>query len=254
MNTSLKVSIIMPTFNIASLVSETINSVLSQTYTNWELLIIDDYSSDGTPLILKEFEQSESRIKVVYSKKNYGAGVSRNIGLEIAQGRFIAFLDSDDIWQKDKLSKQVAHMLLNNAAISHTSFSFIGEDGEQRAGYVKASESVDLLHHLKFTEIGTSTAIIDTQLVKEKFSFSEIRARQDLKLWIELLSLGYISKGLNLPLVKYRVRAESVSSNKIKMILITFDIYMKLRILPLKVRLICYFSYINNALAKRKNK
>ncbi len=244
----------MPTFNIDSLISDTINSVLSQTYTDWELLIIDDCSTDNTPLILSRFEKNEPRIRVVYSSKNQGAGVSRNIGLGMVDGRFISFLDSDDIWQHDKLEKQVLHMLLNNAAISHTSFSFIDEVGNDREGYVKASESVDLLHHLKFTEIGTSTSLIDTKLVKEKFKFSEIRARQDLKLWIHLLGLGYTSKGLDLPLVKYRVRNNSVSSNKLRMLLITFSIYMRVNCLPLNRRLFCYFSYVNNALAKRRSK
>lgn len=249
----MKVSIIMPTYNVGDIVLETIDSVLKQTYTNWELIIIDDASDDNTPQILECIAKTDSRIKLVLSKTNGGAGVSRNLGLDNMSGRFIAFLDSDDIWERTKLEKQIEHMTSLRAPISHTSFTFINEAGEERFGKVQASKVVDLEHNLKHTEIGTSTAMVDLDLVHGGVRFSNIRARQDLKLWIDLLGRGYVSYGIDLPLVKYRVRSGSVSSNKFKMLWVTLKVYMGIKELSFAKRLVCYHSYVLNAIRKRSS-
>lgn len=248
----MKVSIIMPTYNVGKIILETISSVLVQTYSDWELIIVDDLSLDNTREILENVSLTDSRIKVVFSDVNNGAGITRNIAIQQASGRFIAFLDSDDIWHPHKLEKQVAHMITLNAPISHTSFKFIDESGNERPGEVNASSFVDLEHNLKYTEIGTSTAMIDLNIVEGDIKFSNIRARQDLKLWIDLLGRGYFSYGLNLPLVKYRVRSGSVSSNKIKMLWITLTIYFGIKNLSLTKRFSCYISYVFNAIKKRR--
>ena len=130
-------------------------------------------------------------------------------------------------------------------------FSFIDFNGEPRPGGVNASPLVDLSRHLKNTEIGTSTAIIDRRHVGD-FRFSLIRARQDLKLWIDLLSKGYISYGLDQNLVQYRVRRGSVSSNKIKMLFVTLFIYIQIPHISVAQRIACYISYLISALSKRR--
>ena len=247
----MKVSIIMPTYNVGYIVLETIDSVLKQTYKDWELIIVDDASRDNTPDILDTVSKKDPRIKVVLSSVNGGAGVSRNLGLENISGRFVAFLDSDDIWEHTKLEQQVTHMLAVGAPISHTSFTFISESGQVRAGKVKASKLVDLEHNLKYTEIGTSTAMIDLEKMYGVIRFSTIRARQDLKLWIDLLGQGHISHGLDMPLVKYRVRNESVSSNKLKMLWLTLKVYIGVNSLPMTKRITCYGAYVLNAIKKR---
>ncbi|MDO6610117.1 glycosyltransferase [Shewanella sp. 1_MG-2023] len=246
-----KVSIIMPTYNVGNIVQETIESVLSQTYKDWELIIVDDASTDNTVNILINICATDPRIILVLSEVNKGAGASRNIGLDTAKGRFIAFLDSDDIWESTKLETQIDYMISIRAPICHTSFSFINELGDKRPGRVKANKIVDLEHNLKHTEIGTSTAMIDLDLVKHRVRFSHIRARQDLKLWIELLGCGYLSHGIDIPLVKYRVRNGSVSSNKIKMLWVTFQVYMSVTSISVPKRLFCYSSYVFNAIKKR---
>ncbi|CDS95259.1 glycosyltransferase family 2 protein [Vibrio coralliirubri] len=243
----------MPTFNVASFVSETIDSVMKQTYLDWELIIVDDCSSDDTPQVLEEYRQLDKRIIVKLMDVNGGAGVSRNEALKLATGRFFAFLDADDLWVDDKLELQVQHMLANNAAISHTSYSHIDSLGMPIEGGVSVSKRVDLIAHLKSTEIGTSTSMIDTNLVLEKIEFSSIRARQDLKLWIYLLSLGYDSVGLDSPLVKYRVRPNSVSSNKFKMLIVTFFVYWSVSALNPYQRVSCYCHYVINAIKKRQS-
>jgi len=243
----------MPTYNVDEFVAETINSVINQSYLDWELLIVDDCSKDNTREVLAELASKDTRIQVFFSSENNGAGISRNMCIEKATGRFIAFLDSDDLWEKDKLKLQIEHMISINAPVSHTSFKFISDDGSKRKGGVRVSKCVGLISLLKNTEIGTSTAIIDTQLVREEFRFTPIRARQDLRLWIDLLSLGYKSYGLEVPLAKYRVRPNSVSSNKLKMLIITFNVYIRVKALPLYKRVYCYLFYVVNAVKKRKN-
>jgi teichuronic acid biosynthesis glycosyltransferase TuaG len=246
------VSIIMPTYNVGELVKDTVGTVLFQTYSNWELLIIDDCSSDNTQSILQDLASHDSRIKCYFSSQNLGAGSSRNIGLSNSNGQYIAFLDSDDLWEPEKLELQINFMNQKNAPICHTSFSFIDESGEARNGFVNVSESLNLRQNLKRTEIGTSTAMIDRKLVTHDFKFNKIRARQDLKLWIDLLSLGYTSYGLQKELVKYRVRDGSVSSNKFKMLYVTLKVYCSVRSLPLSKRLYYYFFYVFNAIRKRQ--
>lgn len=246
------VSIVMPTYNSGEVVQETIKTVLAQTYSNWELIIIDDCSVDNTRSILEELALKDRRIRCFFSKQNNGAGVSRNIGLDNASGRYIAFLDSDDLWVQDKLELQINFMNRNKAPICHTSFSFIDESGCNRKGFVHVSHCLRLEDNLKRTEIGTSTAVIDRKLVTEKFRFSSIRARQDLKLWIDLLSLDYVSFGLRKELVKYRVRSGSVSSNKLKMLYVTFKVYMGVEKLSILKRFYCYLAYVLNAIRKRQ--
>ncbi len=245
-----KVSIVMPTYNIGDIVVDSINSVIAQTYSDWELIIIDDCSSDHTYDFLCKMYSDESRISVFQTEKNSGAGVARNLGISKSSGRYLAFLDSDDIWLPQKLSKQIYHMRLHKAAISHTSYNFINNSGKLRRGFVKASKTVDLISNLKKTEIGTSTAIIDRFQISS-VSFCGIRARQDLVLWIELLGKGFLSHGVSDVLVNYRVRDGSVSSNKLKMLLVTFKIYMGIKSISIYQRLYCYISYSLNALTKR---
>ncbi|OED64582.1 hypothetical protein A143_09710 [Vibrio splendidus ZS-139] len=246
------VSVIMPTYNSVEFISNSIESVLNQTYSDWELLIIDDKSNDGTFDLLIEYAATDDRIKLFSNAVNSGAGVSRNLGLENAKGRFIAFLDSDDLWHEHKLQNQISFMLENSAPISHTSFSFIDECNNARQGSVLVSKEVDLIRHLKRTEIGTSTAIIDRSIVVEPFRFKKIRARQDLALWINLLGLGYTSFGLDECLVKYRVRKGSVSSNKIKMLYVTLFVYLDIKELSLRDKFFCYSSYVASAISKRR--
>ncbi|ROO66098.1 teichuronic acid biosynthesis glycosyltransferase TuaG [Vibrio crassostreae] len=247
------VSIIMPTFNVAHIVADTIQSVVKQTYSNWELIIVDDCSCDSTVSVLSEYADKDSRIRVISNPTNSGAGVSRNNGITISTGQYLAFLDSDDIWLPTKLADQLDFMKQRNAAISHTSFSFIDETGTDRKGIVRVSDSVALKDNLRRTEIGTSTAMIDRKSLDYTIRFSEIRARQDLKLWIDLLSLGYKSYGLDSNLVRYRVREASVSSNKWKMLLVTLKVYWSVKKVSPITRLACYFSYVFNAIKKRNS-
>ncbi|WP_153445959.1 glycosyltransferase family 2 protein [Vibrio algicola] len=242
----------MPAYNSSKHIAVAIESVINQSYSDWELIVIDDCSTDSTILIVDKYSHQDSRVRCHSTNVNAGAGVARNIGIELASGQFLAFLDSDDLWDSNKLTKQLGFMKANNAEISHTSFSFIDEDGFSRPGSVSVSKCVNLETNLRKTEIGTSTAIINRRLVLDSIKFSEIRARQDLKLWIDLLKQGYKSYGLDSDLVKYRIRSGSVSSNKIKMLFVTLKVYLEVKELSVMKRISCYLSYVFNAIRKRQ--
>jgi len=246
-----EVSVIIPTYNVEAFILETVNSVFEQSFANWEILIIDDCSTDLTAKILKDNFSLNPKVRLFLNNENRGSGFCRNLGIAEASGRYIAFLDSDDVWYKEKLSLQLEFMKRHNSPISHTAYGFFDSKGGRLPGRIRVSNQVGLLDNLKRTEIGTSTAIIDTNMVGADFRFSDIRARQDLVLWVDLMSLGFYSNGMDLELVKYRVRGGSVSSNKLKMLWVTLRVYLRFKKLPLYQRVYCYFLYVFNAIRKR---
>jgi teichuronic acid biosynthesis glycosyltransferase TuaG len=244
------VSIIVPCFNSANHLQETISSVLNQSYSNWELILVDDCSTDGTPEMLNEFASAYPNITAKLLSVNGGAGVARNAGLEIATGRFISFLDADDKWLPQKLEKQVSFMIESKAAISHTSYIIVDEEGNRLPGGVIASKEVGLSSYMANTEIGMSTSLIDRNVVGD-FRLDTVRTRQDTKLWLGLLEKGFLSKGVEEILVEYRVRRGQISGNKLKMAVRTLSVYWAVSSLPAWKRILYFIYYCINALRKR---
>lgn len=210
------VSVIMPTYNSEDTVVRAIESVLGQTYLNWELLITDDGSTDRTSIYLKAIELQDRRIQVVYLEKNVGAGLARNRSIENASGRYIAFLDSDDSWHPEKLERHVMFMIRGNVALSYTAYNVYDIDN-QFVRTVKIKNKVTIDDMLKSNYIGCSTAIYDVSLIG-KFYMSSIRKRQDYGLWFSILSKTGEAYGLNETLTKYWQLPGSVSSNKFRLI------------------------------------
>ena len=136
------VSIITPNYNSEKYIRETIESVQAQTYTNWEMLVIDDCSTDGSLKILKELSEKDSRVKILLNKRNSGAAVSRNYGLREAKGKWIAFLDSDDLWVPEKLAKQIHFMNANNYSFSYTNYEEIDEQGHKNGVLVTGPKKI----------------------------------------------------------------------------------------------------------------
>ncbi len=192
------VSIIMPLYNCEKYIAETINSVLLQTYTNWELLIVDDCSTDNSVEIVKEFAQKDARIKLYEFEQNVGVATARNKAIELSKGRYIAFLDSDDIWLPEKLVKQIAFMEETNTALSYTAYTPNGLTYN------------DLL---KTCSIGCSTVMYDTNSIGKVY-MPNVKKRQDYALWLHILRKTHKSEGLVSCLVKYRKYSDSLSSNK----------------------------------------
>jgi teichuronic acid biosynthesis glycosyltransferase TuaG len=245
------VSIITPSYNSKKFIKETITSVISQTYENWEMIIVDDCSKDDSVKFIQELIKDEKRIKLIKLDENIGAAMARNKALEMAQGRYIAFLDSDDIWLSSKLEIQLNFMQENNYSISFTSYEIVDENSQSDGHIIKTVKSLNLEQYLKNTIIGFSTSMIDSVLIDKEIRFLDIRIRQDANLWVTLLKQGYMAYGIDEVLVKYRVHSNSISANKIKAAKGVWDLYYNIHKFGL-VQSIYYFSYYAfNAIKKR---
>ncbi len=244
-----KVSIITPSYNSFNFIGETINSVIAQTYENWEMIIVDDCSKDNSVELIREYVKKDSRIKLIQNEVNKGAAETRNEALKVAKGRFIAFLDSDDLWLPSKLEIQLEFMQENNYPISFTEYELIDEEGKALKKYVRTLKCIDYKGYMKNTIIGMSTSMIDTSIVNS-FNFVNIRTRQDAYLWITLLKRGHKAYGIDCVLGKYRVRKDSISANKIKAAKRVWYLYYHLEKKGF-IKAAYYFShYVYNAIKK----
>lgn len=246
------VSIILPVYNSIGFIENTISSVINQSYLDWELIIIDDCSDDGTYEFLINRYSVNKNIKIYKNDTNSGAGFTRNTGLKYAQAKLIAFIDADDLWHPEKLSKQIDYMFSNNSAIVHTSYNFIDESGLPLSGAVNVSKEVNLNSYMRNTEIGMSTSLINKEVVGE-FMFHHMRTRQDTYLWLELLSKKFVANGLDNVLVSYRIRKGQISGNKFIIAFRTFKLYLSFKNIPLTVRLVNFCFYAFNGILKRFN-
>jgi teichuronic acid biosynthesis glycosyltransferase TuaG len=243
------VSIISPLFNCSLYLSETIESILSQTYMNWELILIDDFSSDNSLVIAQKYSTLDSRIKVYSLNKNSGPAASRNKGIDMAQGRYIAFCDSDDIWLPEKLEKQIAAIKSSDSAICFTSYFKMAEDGTYTNRLVKAEPLVTYSMLLRSNYIGCSTAIYDTEKCG-KVLMPDILKRQDYGLWLCILQQGHHAIGLAEPLVYYRIRSKSISSNKVKAALYHWKVLRQVTEVSLPFALLLFLQYVWKGIRK----
>lgn len=217
------VSIITPSYNCSGFVHETIESILAQTYKNWELLITDDCSSDNSREIISEYCARDPRIKLLKLDKNSGAGVARNNSIKAAKGRYIAFCDSDDRWYPEKLEKQLLFMNETGCALSYTSYDVCDESG-QVSGYVECLPRLTKCKILRDDGIGCLTAMYDANTIGKHYMPS-MRKRQDWCLWIDIICDHGEAKGLQEPLALYRNRANSLSSNKLELLKFNYEVY-----------------------------
>ncbi len=246
-----RISIISPCYNAEPFIRETYASVLAQTYEDWEWLIADDCSTDATYEVIKGFE-SDPRIHVFKTPRNMGAGYARNLCIQNASGRFLAFLDADDLWKPEKLMRQHIYMLENRAAISHVSYTFIAKDGEER-NTVHVTSRLTLDSYMRRTEIPGSTAMIDRTLLHH-VRFPVTRRREDTLFWVSTFLHGQTSFGLDDPLVLYRTSDSQVTSarNIPRMVWYTFVIFMRTgRYIGYGKALFYFCCHFKNACKKR---
>jgi len=207
------VSIITPSYNSEQFIVTTINSVINQTFIDWELIIVDDASTDNTCKVVLDFCKKDKRIKLIKQTKNLGSGVARNRGIKVAQGNYLAFLDADDIWKSNKLEKQLAVMKATKATICFSSYELINEEGESLKKTIEALPKLSYTKQLKCNYIGNLTGIYDVNELGKMF-MPEIKKRQDWVMWLNLIKKGGPAIGIKEPLAYYRVRKGSISSNK----------------------------------------
>lgn len=246
----MKVSIITPIYNAEKFIKYTIESVINQTYTNWELLLVDDCSRDNSKKIIDEYIKNDSRIKYIKLEKNSGAAVARNTAIKNSEGRYLAFLDSDDIWEPQKLELQIEFMQKNNIGFSFTSYEIMNEDGNCKNKIVHAPKIMDYNSLLKNTIIGCFTVVLDKNIIGE-VSMPLMRSRQDLVTWLSILKKGHKAYGLDICLGKYRQVENSVSSNKLKMIKQNWNVYRNIEKLSFIRSIWVLINYGTNALKKR---
>lgn len=220
------VSIVTPTFNSEEYIENTIQSVLDQTYKNWELLIVDDASTDATIKIINEIAKEETRIKLFQLEVNSGAGTARNKGIEKARGDFIAFLDADDLWKPEKLQKQLFFMNEHNALVCYSSYELIDEKGYPLNSIVNALPDLDRNKMLKANYIGNLTGIYNVKALG-KIYMPVIRKRQDWGLWLKCIEKAGKAYGIREVLASYRVRKDSISSNKLNLLKYNYLFYRK---------------------------
>ncbi|TYS59959.1 glycosyltransferase family 2 protein [Sutcliffiella horikoshii] len=244
------VSVITPSYNAEKFISATIESVRTQTYTNWEMIIVDDCSKDTTREILKEYAELDPRIKPIFLEENSGAAVARNTALKAAQGDYVAFLDSDDLWVPHKLEKQLAFMQKNDHAFSFTAYNLMDENGKPLDKVIDVPKQIDYKGLLKNTIIGCLTVMIDTRKV-EPLQMPLIRTRQDFALWLKVLREGHIAYGMQEPLANYRIVEGSISSNKLKTAKRNWYVYRKIEKLSLPYASWCFVNYAFYAIKKR---
>ena len=227
------VSVIIPYFKKKKFIKKTIKSVIKQTYTNIEVIIIyDDEKKKDLEYILK-IKSIDKRIKLIINKKNKGAGESRNIGISKSKGSFISFIDSDDVWKKNKIEKQLNYMIKNNIKISHTSYAIINSL-DQITGYRKAKKYDDFYELLKSCDIGLSTVLMKKSLFSKNIKFPKIKTKEDFVLWLKLLKEGNIIYSINDQLSSWRKTDTSLSSSKIQKIqdgFLVYNNYMKFSII-----------------------
>ena len=244
------VSIITPSYNSERFISDTINSVIEQTYDNWELIIVDDASYDQTPKIIKRFLSKESRIKAIFLKENIGPSEARNQAIRIAKGRFIAFLDSDDLWLPNKLDAQINYMITNSVGFSFTSYIQISEDGLNHLKEIHAPARINYNSYLKNTIIGCLTVVLDKRIVGD-FEMPKIRSSHDMALWLMILKQGFVAHGIGITLAKYRLVSTSNTENKLKSMYDVWRVYRDFEKLNLIFSLYNFINYIYNAIKKR---
>lgn len=222
--TSPLVSIITPVYNSASFIKKTINSVLNQTYTNWELFLINDQSTDTSSVILEEFRKKDKRIHLIINHQNVGPALSRNKGIKEASGKYIAFLDSDDSWLPEKLETQVKYMEEQQIALSFSYYEGRNENGEYLKTINTIPPKVNYKAMLKNNYIGCLTAMYNKDLLGKVY-MQNIKKRQDYLLWLDILKVVDYAYCIPEVLALYTVRSNSVSSNKFDLIRYHWKIY-----------------------------
>ena len=244
----MKVSIITPSYNSEKYISETIESVLTQTYKNWEMIIVDDASSDDSLQIIEQYAQKDDRIKVIKSKQNMGPAKARNRAIEEAKGKYIAFLDSDDVWFPEKLEKQIKFLTENSLVLTYSAYETMDEDSK----YINTRDiqtTITYADMLKSNHIGNLTGIYDVDFFGKK-TMKE-HGHEDYILWLELMKQVESTKGIPEPLAKYRIVSRSISSNKLKVIKWQWKIYRDIEKLGLFQSAYTMIWYVFYALKKR---
>ncbi len=242
------VSIIMPAHNAEKYIESSINSVLLQTYQNFELLVIDDCSQDSTVQLVKGYQ--DERVKIIELKENVGVAGARNYGLKQALGKYVAFLDSDDFWKVDKLKKQIQFMEERELVLCYTAYEVMDAAGEKITGRVDVPEVISYKQLLKNTIIGCLTVVIDIEKTGE-IEMPDLGGAEDTATWLSILRAGHKAAGLTETLAYYRKgNTSSLSNNKLHMAKQIWLVYRENQKLSFLQSLVYFPCYVWNGFFK----
>ncbi len=249
------ISIITPVYNAVNYIDDTVKMVLSQTYRDFEWIIVEDNSTDGTRQRLQKYMESpaaDRRIKLILADENiHKAAGARNIGLDNATGRYIAFLDADDIWMADKLKRQLSFMEEKQVAFSFTAYEFGDENGVGTGKYVRVPETLSYKQALSRTVIFTTTTMFDTKKLDKGLLYMPHVPSEDTATWWQILKTGICAYGIDEVLATYRRPAKSLSSNKLLAIKRIWYLYRKVEGLGLISSLVNFTGWAYRATIRR---
>lgn len=242
------VSVIIPVFNSAKYLPNTLESVLIQSYNQIEIVIVDDCSTDNTKVIIEQYQKNRENIIYYFQNPNQGAAVARNVALKMASGQYVAFIDSDDLWEKEKITKQVELLRKTECAFCFSAYDIVNEIGQKIKDKIKIKKEISYNDLLTTTMISTPTVMIDREKTGEVFMPLR-RTGQDYGFWLFLLR-QWKATGIDEPLVHVRKRPNSLSKNKFQNILDVFEVQTRLEGIPIFVALRNVLKYCLYALSK----
>lgn len=246
------VSIIVPIYNSERFLVDTIESVRRQTYMNWELILVDDSSSDRSREIMEKYARKDIRIRSIFLEENSGAAVARNQGLKATKGRYIAYLDADDLWMPEKLEKQLLFMNETGAVFTCCDYEKIEQDGTPLNKTVRMPQRITYKQLLRNTIIQTVGVMVDTKYVDiSLLEMPNVRRGQDSATWLQMLRNGIEFRGQNEVLAVYRRVPSSLSSNKLKAMKRTWNLYRRLEHLSIPYSIWCLFGWAYHGSLKR---
>ena len=243
------VSVIIPAYNCADLIGDTIESVLNQTYKNLEIIIVDDCSTDNTINVIRRYCKMDSRIKLICQEENSGVCAARNKAIDNAKGKYIAFIDADDLWMPKKLELQIPFMETNSYGFTYTAYETFKNGSLKKGSVFSVPKSINYKRYLRNTIIGNLTVVINREMIPE-FRVQK-GMLEDVVTWMFYLKKGYVAYGLNINLAKYRVYASSRSGNKIRNAERYYRCLRDTQGLSFIKSLIIEFLYLYNASKKR---
>lgn len=247
------ISIVTPVYNAASFIRQTMEMVKAQTYTDWELILVDDGSKDNSLEVIEAYlkEMPDERIRLIKKGKNEGAALTRNRGIQEAKGRYIAFLDADDVWLRHKLQRQMEFMKEKDAGFVFSAYEFGDEEAIGTGRIVHVPESLTYKKALSRTVIFTTTVLLDTQKISKDLIYMPNVPSEDSATWWQILRNGHVARGLDEVLAIYRRPAKSLSSNKLKAIQRIWYLYRKVEKLSLPASCIAFVGWAYRATVRR---
>lgn len=247
------ISIVTPVYDAEAFIRQTMEMVQAQSYKDWELLLIDDGSKDGSCRVIEEYlkEKPDDRIRLIKKEKNEGAALSRNRGIKEAKGRYLAFLDADDIWLPNKLEAQMEFMKREDAAFVFSAYEFGDENANPTGKIVHVPDTLTYKKALSRTVIFTTTVLLDTQKIPKDFIYMPNVPSEDSATWWQILRNGYVARGMDEVLAIYRRPAKSLSSNKVKAIGRIWYLYRKVEKLSLFTSCIAFAGWAYRATVRR---